>query len=113
MTIPGKKGFTLVEIMIVVAIIGILASIAIPNFMRARMTAMKTACISNLKQIQGAVQVWALDSGAASNATPTTGDIVPYYMKTWPRCGTATYAVPGISGDPVCPNTGSYSDHHL
>jgi prepilin-type N-terminal cleavage/methylation domain-containing protein len=55
-----KAGFTLVEIMIVVAIIGLLAAIAIPNFVRARTTAQQNACINNLRQIDGAKQQWAL-----------------------------------------------------
>ena len=100
----NKKGFTLVEIMIVVAIIGLLAAIAIPNFVRARETALKNACIANLKQIQGAVQVWAIDTGAASDATPGTGDVVPAYIKAWPKCGTASYVCPAtVDATPVCP----------
>ncbi len=59
----GKKGFTLVEIMIVVAIIGLLAAIAIPNFVKARESAQTNACISNLKQIEGAIVLYNLDTG--------------------------------------------------
>ena len=51
--------------MIVVAIIGLLASIAVPNFVKARTTAQMNACISNLRQIDGAIQQWALDTNRA------------------------------------------------
>jgi prepilin-type N-terminal cleavage/methylation domain-containing protein len=73
-----KGGFTLVEIMIVVAIIGLLAAIAIPNFVKARNTAQATGCINNLRQIDGAKQTWALEKGQGPDATPTEDDLNKY-----------------------------------
>jgi prepilin-type N-terminal cleavage/methylation domain-containing protein len=71
-------GFTLVEIMIVVAIIGLLASIAIPNFVNVRRKAQATACMNNLRQIDAAKQQWALDKGRSSADTPAPADLQPY-----------------------------------
>ena len=69
-----KAGFTLVEIMIVVAIIGLLAAIAIPNFIKARATSQQNACINNLRQIDGAINEWALETGQSNGATVRRND---------------------------------------
>jgi type II secretory pathway pseudopilin PulG len=61
--------------MIVVAIIGLLAAIAIPNFVQARKTSQTNACINNLRQIDGAKQTWALESGQLPTATPTAAQL--------------------------------------
>jgi len=98
-----KKGFTLVEIMIVVAIIGLLAAIAIPNFVKARETAQTQACIANLKQIEGAIQVWAVDTGQSDTATPTWADLTPNYIRTQPSCPSGgNYVLPAVSERPTC-----------
>ncbi len=73
-----KSGFTLVEIMIVVAIIGLSAAIAIPNFVRARTTSQTNACINNLRQMDGGVQQYALENKLPSTATYSLDNIMPY-----------------------------------
>jgi prepilin-type N-terminal cleavage/methylation domain-containing protein len=72
-------GFTLVEIMIVVAIIGLLAAIAIPSFVHARATSQANACVNNLRQIESAIQQVAIDKGLhVGDNVAYPDDITPY-----------------------------------
>jgi prepilin-type N-terminal cleavage/methylation domain-containing protein len=70
-----KQGFTLVEIMIVVAIIGLLAAIAIPSFMKARTQSQMNACINNLRMIEAGKEQWALASKKDSGYVILAADI--------------------------------------
>ncbi len=117
-SINGKRGFTLVEIMIVVAIIGLLASIAIPNFVKARTTAQQKACISNLQQINGAIQRWALDLNKAQGQAVTYSDISSYLQRsvTCPSGGSTfddSYTITTVDAPPACQRVPSGPNAHV
>jgi prepilin-type N-terminal cleavage/methylation domain-containing protein len=103
-----RAGFTLVEIMIVVAIIGLLAAVAIPNFSRARGSAYKNACITNLRQIDGAKQVWATENRKTDADVPTETDVAAYLKgNVMPLCpASGKYTLRAVSESPTCDQTG-------
>ena len=101
-----KQGFTLVEIMIVVLIIGLLAAIAIPNFIRARKTTQKNACIDNLRAIEGAIEQALMSGTVAASINDTTLYGSDGFIKTKPVCPATRvdYVIPTDGSRPVCPN---------
>jgi prepilin-type N-terminal cleavage/methylation domain-containing protein len=103
----NRGGFTLVEIMIVVAIIGLLAAIAIPNYKLARDRSRMTSCITNLHRIDGAIQEWAMESKKQSGQ-PVTYDDIKVYMRNpvvCPAGGTTfadSYEISSVDSVPAC-----------
>jgi len=93
----ARHGFTLVEIMIVVLIIGILLAIAVPNFIKARETSRTKTCVANLKKIESAKEQFAIDNKANNDYSVQAGDLYPAYIKS----------------DPVCPSGGNYLENTL
>ncbi len=96
-----EKGFTLVEIMIVVAIIAILSAIAIPNFMAARSKSRANACKANMRQIESAVEQWAMDNTKTDGDSVALSSLVSTYIKKTPTCQSG-----GVYGDSSTYNKG-------
>ena len=110
-----RHGFTLVEIMIVVLIIGILLAIAVPNFIRARESSRAKSCVANLKQIDSGKEQWAMDNKAAANAAVAATDLygADKYVKSTPTCpSSGTYTIGNVGVAPACSKTdnGTASD---
>ena len=108
----SRKGFTLVEIMIVVAIIGLLSAIAIPSFLKARDTARRNACLNNLRNISAAKDEYAIEYGGVASTTLVASN-VSLYIKDINKCFcptaegagrtfTNSYSINALTTDPTC-----------
>ena len=114
-----NQGFTLVEIMIVVAIIGLLAAIAIPSFMKARTTSQANACINNLRMLESGKEQWALESRKNTGYVIVTADqsAILSYIKnpaSATNCpGGGTISFNAIGTNASCSLSGSVVPHVL
>lgn len=107
---PGSAGvrppgFTLVEIMIVLAIIALLVGIAVPNFIQTRNYSRSSICINNLRLIDAAKEQYAIENNAAVGAATTSNDCLPYLKNSaFPSCpGTAVaYTTNTVGTYPTC-----------
>jgi len=94
----GSSGFTLVEIMIVIAIIALLCAIVIPNLLRASSRSQATSCINNLRQLDTAIQQFSVEAGKH------VGDTI-----VWPTDLTAYIKLNSKGSIPPCPAGGTYA----
>lgn len=111
---PPKKhlGFTIVEVMIVAAIMGLLAALAIPDYIHYRRRSIQSACVANLKSLQAAIEQLKLIGDGEVSMEEVCEPLGK--LKGEPRCPADKSQPYDISGPlPVCPNVGKYPDHSL
>jgi len=100
-----SSGFTLVEIMIVVAILGVVLSIASPTWLRQRRRAQQRACQEKLAKITGAKEQWAMEFNQHDTSTPDWDDLIgaALYIKRQPECpSNGNYSLNAMNLDPSC-----------
>ncbi len=100
-----RRAFSLVEIMFVVTIIGLLAIIVLPSFLKSREESTRKACGNNLLQIYNAKLRWALENKKGGDDVPTDADLfgANSYIRVKPICpGGGTYTIGPVDDPPTC-----------
>jgi hypothetical protein len=105
----GSQSYSSSVLLPALAVPGLLAAIAVPNFVKARATSQQNACINNLRQLDAAKNQWALENSKSADAVPTKSDLLPY-LRSWPTCPQGgTYTLNPVDQNPTC----SIPGHHL
>jgi prepilin-type N-terminal cleavage/methylation domain-containing protein len=110
--VSKERGFTLIELMIVVGIVGMLATMGLPNFLKTRTTAQARACVSNLRVLEDAKQTWGLEHGKRDGDEPTEAELIGpgLYIKKMPECPAGgTYEINPIGVNATCSIGGEHS----
>ena len=98
-----RGGFTLIEIMIVVAIIGVLLSVAMASFTKARENSRLKSCLKNMQVISWAKEQYAIEAGKSDGDPVVITDLVPVYIRHDPECpASGTYTPMPIGEDVDC-----------
>lgn len=104
----AKRGFTLIEIMLVVGVIGMLCAIAIPAFVKARTSSQESVCISNLRQVHSAKEQWAMINNKPDGVSVDVNAVDEFIKGSGsPECpSSGTYVYEDIGTDPSCTKSG-------
>jgi prepilin-type N-terminal cleavage/methylation domain-containing protein len=110
----SRRAFTLIELMIVVTMVGVILNIAAPNLVRSRERARATACITNLRTIDGAKEQWALTTNAGPSAAAPLMATLTTYLKSQPVCPSGgSYSINAMGVTPTCGTAGGPFSHTL
>jgi prepilin-type N-terminal cleavage/methylation domain-containing protein len=105
-----RTGFSLIEVMVVVLIIGILLAVAVPSYINSRTRSTTTVCIRNLAKIDMAKEEWAMANNKSNGDACTMADISPTFVRATPSCPSGgLYTVNPVGTNPACSLGGAHS----
>jgi prepilin-type N-terminal cleavage/methylation domain-containing protein len=103
-----RRAFTLIELVIVIAVIGVMTGIAVPVYSKTRVRTTETSCAKNRRVLQDAKVLWMIDNGKTYSDEIYFKDLIPEYVAEPPVCPLGgTYELNGLTGEVTCSKHGS------